>query len=879
MNYGYVFRSIIVIGLLGTTSVLAQKNAESTSDGLLQKPVSLSLAGTKCNYYSTGYDAVSRIPAPTGFLNRVSPNGRPMAPTAQFIVTYTNFTADAKRAFQYAVDIWSTLIVSPVPIRIQANWVSQEPNLLGSAGPASYRYNFDGGQKASAFYPIALAEKIARRELNSPAEADIVADFNRNNDWYFGTDGKTPSGQTDLVTAVLHELAHGLGFIGFLNVESGKGDQGNGYYLAGLPSIYDHFIENGQRKRLVTSQAEYPNNSILLNRQLTGNDLFLNGAMLKQTSLQKLRLQAKATFNRSSSIYHLDDDVYPKGDLNSLMSAYLGQAESIHSPGYMVLAFFSDMEWKTTSVLHEPVLNSEDIKDVAFSVRVISDTNLVANSIRLFYRKTAPTATDSVSTAVSPARVGTTDTYQYTLPAAQAQGDIWYYFQAQDATGRLFSNPGKLSNGAQTWHHIRVGPDNTPPIIQYSPAKNTIFSTSVADSLPIYARIADDRSRISAAYVEYQINGVTQPALPLRYTRQTIANSTYDSLYTSRINFPANSLKSGDRITYRIVARDSARTKNQTLNPATGFYELRVVAPLAVRDQYINTFDDAATATDFVGNGFSLTTPAGFGSPAIHSEHPYRNGADFQGQSSFDYVLLAPIRINPNPDSAVIRFDEVVLVEPGGVGSRLGDKNFFDYVVVEGSRDNGSTWKPLLDAYSSADNPDWLKAYASGSVITTGGEQNSTTAGVPALYRHRDIPLLNQQSLFGAGDQILIRFRLLADQLSHGWGWAIDNLRIQAAPAPLVLADEPTTIGTFQLYPNPVTGGIVQLKADLATAVSSAQLRIAGSGGQLLRQQTVPVKNKTISQQLDLSHLPSGVYFLHLSVGDSILTRKIIVTK
>ena len=176
-----------------------------------------------------------------------------------------NFTAEAKRAFQYAVDIWSTLIVSSVPIRIQANWVSQEPNLLGF-----WRDRLRTGivlmerKKPEPFIPIALAEKIARRELNSPTEADIVADFNRNNDWYYGTDGKTPSGQTDLVTAALHELAHGLGFIGFFNVKTDKGDQSNGQYLAGLPSVYDHFIENGQGKRLVTSQTDYPNNSILL---------------------------------------------------------------------------------------------------------------------------------------------------------------------------------------------------------------------------------------------------------------------------------------------------------------------------------------------------------------------------------------------------------------------------------------------------------------------------------------------------------------------------------------------------------------------------------------------------------------------------------------
>ena len=434
-------------------------------------------------------------------------------------------------------------------------------------------------------------------------------------------------------------------------------------------------------------------------------------------------------------------------------------------------------------------------------------------------------------------------------------------------------------NGAQTWYHVHVGPDNAPPIIQYSPSKNTILSTAVADSLPIYARIADDRSGMSAAYVEYQVNGVAQTNRPLRYSRQTVNNTTYDSVYVSRIDFPANSLKVGDKITYRIVARDSSKAKNQAISPATGFYTLAVVAQKAVRDQYINTFSDAATASDFVGYGFSQTTPAGFGDPAIHSEHPYRNGTDFQSQSNAEYVLLSPIRIKANPDSAVIRFDEIVLVEPGDVGSKPGDKNFYDYVVVEGSADNGLTWKSLLDGYSSADKTDWLNAYKSSVAAGAVGEQNSTRVGVPALYRHRDIPLLNQKTLFRAGDQILIRFRLLADQLAYGWGWAIDNLRIQAPPAPIVLGVEPISAGVFSVYPNPVTTGLLQLEATLPNAVTHVKFNIVSQTGQILHEKIVNVNSRKLSESLDLSHLAAGLYFLRVTVGDQVLTQKVIVAK
>ncbi|WP_332368842.1 hypothetical protein [Spirosoma telluris] len=247
------------------------------------------------------------------------------------------------------------------------------------------------------------------------------------------------------------------------------------------------------------------------------------------------------------------------------MTPKLGLAESIHSPGANMLAFLSDLEWKTTSVLHDPIVNTEETKDLVFSTRILSDTGLIANSPRLVYRKVLPTSKDSVGTVVNLSRVGTTDVYQYTLPAAQAQGDIWYYFQAQDVSGRTFSNPGKQLGGSQVWNHIQIGPDNVPPTIQFSPARSSIFSTTVADSLPIYARISDARTGISTAYVEYQINGVTQSTIPLTYNRLTIGNYTYDSIYVNRINFPANSLKVGIRLPTALSLRMHLAQKTKRL--------------------------------------------------------------------------------------------------------------------------------------------------------------------------------------------------------------------------------------------------------------------------------------------------------------------------
>jgi hypothetical protein len=877
MTYWKLTAWLLVAGLFLTGPLLAQRASQSEKAVSYQqfvRQMRTDHPGVRTICYGSDHNAFTAILPPDAFLkNRSNPNARQAVATSQFIVTYTGFSPQAQAAFQYAVDIWSTLLVSSVPIRINANWTRQANNVLGSAGPSTYRRAVNGSQKVTSFYPIALAEKISRTQLNNPDSSDINANFNQNYNWYYGTDAKPPAGQGDLVSVVLHEIGHGLGIIG------GFGTTGSlGEFSAGAPFVYDNFIETSQGQRLVTS---FGNNTNALYRQLTGGALYLNGPILQRNTGQRARIYAPATFAGASSIYHLDENTYPAGNINSLMTPQIGNAEAIHSPGPLILNLFTDMEWKTTSVLHTPFTNSEDSRDLVFRVQVISDTVLNANSIRLFYRKGAPTSADSVYTSITPTRVGTTNEYTYTLPAAQAQGDVFYYFQAQDASGRTFTNPGKLPDGSQIPYQVQTGPDNIPPSIRYSPDKNFIFNPAAADSLPIYAHISDDRTTgIDTAYVEYRINGAAQlSGIPLFFNTATLING-FDSVYVGRIRFPANSLKVGDQVSYRIVARDSSRARNQAVNPATGFYTLSVVGVQAARSSYANSFTVAGATTDFANYGFSVTTTAGIADPALQSEHPYRNGSNFAYQSNYESVLLVPITLKTNPDSAVIRFREVVLVEPNESGSAYGSDGFYDYVIVEGSRDNGRTWQRFQDGYNSNDQVDWLNAYNRSLVPdpTVTNTSNSTAVGTTVLYKQREIQLLGN-GFFQGGNQVLIKFRLYADQLAHGWGWAIDNLQIQVPPPPPVLAVEPVSQGRFAVYPNPANTGIVHIEADLPKATAQADLVVTGMMGQSVRQQSLKVGGTKISERLDLSALPTGLYVLRLTTGDTILTQKVILTR
>jgi hypothetical protein len=692
--------------------------------------------------------------------------------SANIVVTYVGFSDAARNAFQHAVDIWASLIESNVTINVTANWQPLSAGVLGSAIWGSVHANFPGAQRVNTWYPAALAEKMANHQLNDASTPDIVANFNSNFNWYLNTSGSPSTGQYDFITVVLHELGHGLGFVDSYSV---AGDVGTvGIQGTGIPIVYDQQLENQTGQNLY---QQFTSGTAELKTQLTSTNVFYNSPrILAATGGERARIYAPSTFDGGSSIAHLNEATYLSGSANSLMTPQIGAVEVNHNPGPITLAMFSDMGWKFTRIDHDPLNDTENtVGPYVITATVTSDVAPVSQ-IKLRYKVDAGSEVEVAMTATA-----NPNEYQATIPSSGSAATYQYYISANDNLSRTYTSPGKLiqpgSGIQQFYHSFETGPDTEQPRITHSPVT---FIQDNKNEFVIDAVVSDNLA-VASAIVEYRVNAVDQSPIVM----ETDEDGP-DSLYSATLDI--TTLVIGDVLEYRIKATDNSAAGNVAFSPETGYHQVNVVGLLATQDFYQNDFN--SVTDDFFGDGFSVTTPAGFTNGAIHSTHPYPEGTGFPNDSlNFIYQLKIPIRVNG--EDGLIRFDEVVLVEPGESGSQFGDEDFFDFVVTEGSADGGLTWIPIADGYDSRGNADWLARYNSA---TSGN--NSTGVGDAALYRPRSLNLLDE---FDAGDEVVIRFRLYSDPFARGWGWAIDNLRIQVDQTPPTVLHDHYDFATEEL--------------------------------------------------------------------------------
>jgi hypothetical protein len=779
------------------------------------------------------------IPPPDEFFRKSGSKGG-----GSITVYYSGFTNTAKTAVEYAKSILEKLLPEGTKITMIASWEKiNTAGVLGNTVITGYAAGaWIDALNPRAYYPVALAEKIAGVSLNTEAEGDLVLRINSSMNWYLGTDGNIPpnSQKYDLVTVVLHEICHGLGFFDSMN-----GDGTVGYYgSASIPMVYDTFIEDAAGKKL-TDTLQYPNYSTQLKAQLTGGQLWFNGPVLKKyTSGSKVKVYAPPVWDNGSSISHLDEESILKKD--ALMTPFINYEEVIHNPGKLTMSILGDLGWINTRIVHNPSGDTENnLSQIILSAVIKSDTSYNRSNVGVVY------SFDNFLTSDTAYMISPLDNNNFnaSINIPSYNSELLYYFFAEDYFKRIYRSPS-LSD--QIRYRMYIGTDTVKPVINHNQIASLLESV---DTIPFNAIVRDNLG-VDSVFMEYKVNNGTSAFAGL-------IKGTSDN-FKFLLNANQLNLNGGDSIRYRIFARDKASVPNLTVIPKTGYFSFGIEDISSVVDSYETDFSNAAP--DFFNIGFSIEKPANFSVYGLHSKHPYESPEDNSKFIEYTSMLRHPFKFKES--GLLINYSEVVLVEPGEPGSVFGSSGFYDYVILDGSVNSGKSWFNLIDGYDSRLSTAWEQDY-NGSIMG----QNSRIPGTEAMLRKHTV-FVKPSAKISVGDTLLLRFRLYSDPFANGWGWAIEDLKIN----PLVDAVEKLSeFNDVRLYPNP-GNGVIKTGIDNGIAGLSKPLRyrVLNSSGTCLNDNYLNPGSEGV---INIQGYPIGIYFILLDFDDGIKTFKYILIK
>src|SRR5215831_1912907 len=151
-------------------------------------------------------------------------------------------------AFSYAATIWGAALDASIGIPVNSSFAdllcTTSSGVLAQAGPRSVATDLPSPARPNVWYVGALASQLYGQDIDQ-GNPSMSATFNAQigtanclpgTGWYYGLDGNTGTNQFDFADVVLHEFAHGLGFVSLANGQNGV------WFTAGgrsLPDVWE----------------------------------------------------------------------------------------------------------------------------------------------------------------------------------------------------------------------------------------------------------------------------------------------------------------------------------------------------------------------------------------------------------------------------------------------------------------------------------------------------------------------------------------------------------------------------------------------------------------------------------------------------------------
>ena len=270
--------------------------------------------------------------------------------------TGTTLGQQRLNAFQHAANLWGATLNSGPTITVRATWedltCDASSGVLGSAGSFGIWRNFPGAPVSNTWYSSALANSLSGSDLD-PTNPEIRARFNikigtagclESRQWYLGLDTNHGT-NINLVTVLLHEFSHGLGFQTFT-------DKSTGAMVQGFASVYDRFLyDNTTGKSWVQmNDSERAASGINTDNLVwTGPRVGADATLLTAGKDAQGRplLYTPNPLASGSSISHWDRSHAPNQLMEPSISTTL--THNVTAPYDLTTSVFADLGWSTNS--------------------------------------------------------------------------------------------------------------------------------------------------------------------------------------------------------------------------------------------------------------------------------------------------------------------------------------------------------------------------------------------------------------------------------------------------------------------------------------------------------------------------------------------------
>jgi hypothetical protein len=205
-----------------------------------------------------------------------------------------------------------------------------------------------------------------------------------------------------------------------------------------------------------------------------------------------------------------------------------------------------------------------------------------------------------------------------------------------------------------------------------------------------------------------------------------------------------------------------------------------------------------------------------------------------------------------------MKYLDIAFIETGETNSVYPNEDFYDYVVVEATKD-GLNWLPLADGYDFNYSDKW-----------SGGGNTYESTPTQDLYVEHTIQL---DQVFAANDTIMIRFNLHSDPFTSGWGWAIDNIRIQEEESGIF--DKDVSDFEIVLFPNPTESDFAIELKDVYIGI--VEVCIYSIDGQVIYKNSYFKDSEYFHKKIDAHLSVSGNYIVKVKIGERHSSEIIVV--